>query len=128
MHPTVIPTVSALCIFLATAAASPISIDGDTIVLEKERIRIANIDAPEIEHPKCDAERRLGLVAKRRLQELLGSGTVEVLRGDPDSGRQKDRYGRTLAIVSVDGQDIGGILIDEGLARPWNGKRRPWCN
>ncbi len=39
----------------------------------------------------------------------------------------KDRYGRTLATVSVDGQDVGEILIAEGLARPWTGHRQPWC-
>lgn len=114
-----------LAVLLAT---SPLIIDGDTLIIDREHIRIANIDAPEIGRPKCDAERRLGIVAKRRLAELLSSVVVEVLRGDPDSGRKKDRYGRTLAIVSVDGQDVGGILIEESLARPWNGKRRPWCN
>ncbi|PAP96113.1 thermonuclease family protein [Mesorhizobium wenxiniae] len=40
----------------------------------------------------------------------------------------KDRYGRTLATIEVDGRDVGDILIGEGLARPWTGKRRPWCD
>lgn len=103
-------------------------IDGDTITVRSERIRIANIDAPEIGHPKCDAERRLGLVARKRLAELLGSGQVDVEKGDPESGRIKDRYGRTLALVYVDGKDVGETLIEELLARPWQGKRRNWCD
>lgn len=37
----------------------------------------------------------------------------------------KDKYGRTLARVLVDGRDIGEILIEEGLARPSKGKREP---
>ncbi|WP_292537006.1 thermonuclease family protein [Mesorhizobium sp.] len=106
----------------------PVVLDGDTIVLDGARIRIANIDAPEIHNFHCDAERRLGLVAKRRMTELLASGPVTVHPGDPDSGRIKDRYGRTLATIEVDGHDVGDILIAEGLARPWTGKRRSWCD
>ena len=116
-------------IFLATSLAiSPVVIDGDTIVMGSEHIRIANIDAPEIGHPKCDAELRLGHVAKRRLQELLGRGEIVILRGDPKDGRKKDRYGRTLATITIDGMDVGEILISEDLARPWEGRRRTWCD
>ncbi len=103
-------------------------IDGDTIIVEREHIRIANIDAPEIGHPKCDAERRLGLVAKRRLAALMASGEIEISRGDPVNGRKKDRYGRTLATIYVDGIDVGETLVGEELARPWRGRREPWCN
>jgi endonuclease YncB( thermonuclease family) len=104
------------------------ALDGDTFVIDREHIRIANIDAPEIGHAKCDAELRLGHVAKRRLQELLESGNITIHRGDPETGRRKDRYGRTLATVSVDGRDIGEILISEELARRWVGRRASWCD
>jgi endonuclease YncB( thermonuclease family) len=128
LHPTVIPTVSTL-FFLATAAtAEPFALDGDTIVIGKEHIRIANIDTPEIRHAQCDAERRLGLVAKHRMEALLAEGQIEVQRGDPQDGRLKDRYGRTLATISVGGRDIGEILIEEELARPWAGRRQSWCD
>lgn len=103
-------------------------IDGDTITFHSERIRIANIDAPEIGHPQCDAERRLGLVARKRLAALLGSGQVDIKRVDPKSGRMTDRYSRTLGTVYIDGKDGGETLISEELARPWRGKREPWCN
>ena len=109
-------------------ALSALAVDGDTIIRDREHIRIANIDAPETDQAKCDAERRLGLVAKRRLQGLLDNGIMEIEVGDPGSGRVTDRYGRTLALVTVDGRDVGEILIAEGLARRWNGKRRPWCD
>lgn len=104
------------------------ALDGDTIFIAGKHVRLANIDAPEIRHPKCEAELQLGLVAKRRMTELLGSGEIVVSPGDPKDGRLMDKYGRTLAIVTVDGRDVGQILIAEGLARPWTGKRRPWCN
>lgn len=111
-----------------TARQNICVIDGDTLSMDGERIRIANIDAPEIGRPKCDAEKRLGLIAKRRLAALLSRGTIELTRGDPGSGRQIDRYGRTLGVIAVDGIDVGDTLVDELLARPWGGKRRNWCD
>ncbi len=113
---------------ILAAALSLLVMDGDTFSIDGERIRIANIDAPEISQAKCDAERRLGTLARKRLGELLQKGTVEILRGDPTTGRKVDRHGRTLAVVRVNGQDVGEVLIGELLARPWTGKRRPWCN
>lgn len=111
---------------LATADAAGLRvIDGDTVVVSDETIRILNIDTPEIRHAQCDAERRLGLVAKKRLEELLLAGEIEITRGD--GKRMTDKYGRTLAVLSVEGDDIGEELIGEGLARPWKGKREPWC-
>ncbi len=110
-----------------TLAAAALAIDGDTIVIDETHIRIANIDAPEIGHPKCDAELRLGKVARKRMAELLGSGEIVLHPGDPKDGRLTDRYGRTLATVTVDGRDVGEIMIAEGLARPWTGRRQPWC-
>jgi micrococcal nuclease len=121
-----------LCALAAILMASPISaaalraIDGDTIEVDGETIRILNIDTPEIRHAQCDAERRLGQVAKRRVEVLLASGEIGIRRGD--GGRMTDKYGRTLAVVAIDGVDIGEQLIAEGLARPWTGKRRSWCN
>lgn len=118
-----------ISITLSLAASSALAathiIDGDTVVIDGEKIRINNIDAPELRHAACDAERRLAEVAKRRLGALLASGAVVIIRGD--NGRMKDRYGRTLARLTVDGRDVGEILVIEELARPWEGKRQPWC-
>jgi micrococcal nuclease len=122
-------------LILATAFAAGLlpagpatAIDGDTVVIGAERIRIANIDAPELHRAGCDAERRLALVAKARMAELLASGALAVHVGDPKDGRIRDRYGRTLATITVDGRDVGDILVAEELARPWDGRRHPWCD
>lgn len=53
-------------------------VDGDTIWLEGEKIRIADIDTPEISEPKCDAEYQLGMKATYRLRDLLNEGAFEV--------------------------------------------------
>lgn len=103
-------------------------IDGDTFRCGPVTVRIATIDAPELRTAKCDTERRLAEVAKARLDSLLAGGAVSVEVGDPASGREKDRHGRTLGVAKAGGTDIGAALVAERLARRWTGKRRPWCN
>ena len=98
-------------------------VDGDTIWFQGQNIRIADIDAPETHEPRCAAEQALGDRATRRLHALVNSGSV-TLGG---IGRDRDRYGRKLRIVAVDGVGVGDTLVSEGLARPYAGGRRPWC-
>lgn len=99
-------------------------VDGDTIWIGGEKVRLADIDTPETHPPRCPEEAALGEQATRRLQELLNAGPVTLA----DADRPTDRYGRRLAIVTRDGQSLGDTLIEEGLARPWEGRRRPWCS
>lgn len=99
-------------------------VDGDTFWLDRVKIRIADIDAPELSPPRCDAERAKGEAAKYRLQELLNAGTFSLVGGM----RDEERYGRKLRTVIRNGRSIGETLIAEGLARRWDGARHPWCN
>ena len=105
-----------------------IIIDGDTIALGSERVRILNIDAPETRGSRCERELVMGFKAKERLAILLRAGWVDV---DRDG---QDRYRRTLARLSVGGRDVGTILVREGLALPWQSgpeakeaRLRHWC-
>jgi hypothetical protein len=74
---------------------------------------------PETFQAQCDAELALGRRAAERLKELLDFGDVRVI----ESGKI-DRYGRTLAHLTVHDRDVGGVLIGEGLARAYSGGRR----
>jgi endonuclease YncB( thermonuclease family) len=98
-------------------------IDGDTFDYRGERIRIADIDTPETHPARCAHEAQLGERATQRLAELLGQGPFLLQAAD----RDEDRYGRKLRIVTRDGRSLGGVLVAEGLARPWEGRRRSWC-
>jgi len=98
-------------------------VDGDTFWMDGEKIRIADIDAPETHPPRCASEADLGRRATLRLQELLNDGPVEVEAID----RDRDQYGRQLRIVTRNGQSLGLRLVAEGLARNWTGSRQPWC-
>jgi len=52
---------------LPAAAATPRVIVGDTIVLAGETVRILNIDAPELHRSGCDPEKRLAVLARKRI-------------------------------------------------------------
>ncbi|MDR1027756.1 MAG: thermonuclease family protein [Rickettsiales bacterium] len=106
--------------------------DGDTfsakVALENGakisvRVRIRNIDAPEMSG-ECESEIELANLAKARLGALIPKGTIVELDKIKD-----DKYlGRIDALVAEGGRDIGKIMIDGKLARPYNGgKRQPWC-
>ncbi len=99
-------------------------VDGDTIWYSGKKIRVEDIDAPEISHPKCASEEALGQRAKGRLLELMNAGPFKLVR---QGNRDKDRYGRLLRVIERDGQSLGMILVSEGLARRWDGARHPWC-
>ena len=99
-------------------------IDGDTIRHRGMKIRLADIDTPEIGSPRCAAELDLALMARQRLIELLNAGPYDIVyRG----GRSEDVYGRLLRTIERDGSSLGDVLIAEGLARPWTGRRHGWC-
>lgn len=98
-------------------------VDGDTFWLAGEKIRIADINAPETHGAACALERALGEAATRRLIALLNAGPISLTGG----ARDRDRYGRALRTVSREGRSLGAQLVREGLAEPWRGRRSDWC-
>jgi endonuclease YncB( thermonuclease family) len=100
-------------------------VDGDTVRRGLTTYRLYGIDAPETRRAKCSEERALGLAASKRVQGLIASAQRSELM--PKGGREK--YGRTLAHLFADGHNVGDILLTEGLALPYFGKRKPdWCS
>jgi micrococcal nuclease len=106
---------------LADPAAVVIT-DGDTFRYRGEKIRIADIDAPEV-RGRCAYETQLAARATDRMEELLQAGPFELRTMD----RDEDRYGRKLRVVVRAGRSLGDQLVAEGLARTWTGRREPWC-
>jgi endonuclease YncB( thermonuclease family) len=109
----------------STASAAFVRvIDGDTFVYAGIRIRIADIDTPEV-HGRCPFEIALAARATERMKALLAQGNFEL--HPLASGRDEDRYGRKLRVVTRGGRSLGDVLVTEGLARTWTGRREPWC-
>jgi endonuclease YncB( thermonuclease family) len=89
-------------------------VDGDTLDLGPVRIRLHGIDAPEASQRCGEANGRgtwaCGTAATNRLAELLQRVEVEC------HARDRDQYGRIVAVCFVAKADVNAVLVKEGLA------------
>jgi micrococcal nuclease len=99
-------------------------VDGDTFWLGGEKIRIADINAPETHGARCFTEAHKGTKAAARLIQLLNAGPFDMV----NDARPFDRYGRRLVTVVRRGKSVGLQLVQEGLAETWKGRRWDWCS
>jgi micrococcal nuclease len=120
-----IPTM--LLAVVSVTACSVVEVhDGDSIRCNGERVRISGIDAPELpDSPRCDPRQLrtgpnpswcdfdLGFRSRDALRAFVARGEVVIRR------EGQDRYGRTLAMLTVHDRDAGEYLIKLGLARRW---------
>ena len=95
--------------------------DGDTCYLKGgDSIRLTGINAPEIKG-KCEKEIQIAIKARDYINDLINKAKyVEV------STVGKDKYGRQLGSIYIDGQQIQEKLIDMELAVIYP-KRKDWC-
>ena len=88
-------------------------IDGDTVVLDDQRhVRLVGIDSPETSHPDQPVQ-KYGEEAKKYLKQRI-EGRMCVL--EYETTNEKDVYGRTLAMIFLDGDNINAEMIKQGLA------------
>jgi micrococcal nuclease len=82
--------------------------DGDTITglddsKTQFKIRLDAIDAPELGQP-------FGQASKKALSEkVFGKNVVVIVK-------TKDKYGRTVGHVMIDGRDVNLEMLEEGMA------------
>jgi endonuclease YncB( thermonuclease family) len=107
------------------ALSQPAVIDGDTLRDGNERYRVENIDAPERgARAECPEERALAEAARAYVVEWVANAhRVEAL----PIGR-RDRYGRIVARIEIDGVDLGERLMARGLAQRWAGHKADFCS
>ena len=90
-------------------------IDGDTIDVgcggQRERVRLLRIDTPERGNPGYRA-------AGEALEELLGDGEV-YLEFEQPGQPQRGRYGRLLAYVYAEGENVNVEMVREGWSQFW---------
>ena len=87
-------------------------VDGDTIVLNGEKIRFSGIDTPELKQTCMKGDQKVfcGKLAKMLLVKKIGNKTPECIR----EGR--DVYKRTLAECFINGESLSAFLVRSGYA------------
>lgn len=110
---TITATAALLLLLESSALAEMVHVvgvhDGDTMTVLTDtnvqiKVRLANIDCPELGQP-------WGNRAKQALSDLVFNRMVEILP------KQKDRYGRTIADVTANGQSVEAVLVHDGVCR-----------
>lgn len=109
-----------VCIFLGnigdaqTIASGRVTVvDGDTLEMHGQRIRLHGIDAPESKQSCIDKKGiayRCGQIAARQMASYVIGNSVTCHVTDQDG------YGRLVAKCYVRGQDINERLVSEGWA------------
>ena len=96
------------------ALAEPVVIDGDTIDVQGQRIRLHGIDAPE-SGQRC--RRALGLVEYRCTKEAAFA-LADRIGARPVSCevRDMDRYKRLVAVCRDGDEDLNGWMVRKGWA------------
>lgn len=81
-------------------------VDGDSLVVAGERVRLHAIDAPEMREA-------LGARAKLEMERIIGGKAISC------APRGADRYGNTVATCHVGRTDVGREIVRRGWARAW---------
>jgi endonuclease YncB( thermonuclease family) len=88
-------------------------IDGDTLEIRGQRIRLGRVDSPE-SGQLCEDEKgknyRCGQKAALALSDKIGMANVSCKQTDTD------RYGRVVATCSLNGEDLNRWLVSQGHA------------
>ena len=101
-------------------------VDGDTIEVHGQRIRLIDFDAPELGgHAHCGLERMLAARATSRLRQMIQLSTdidlqsVDCSWRPGTEGTRACNFGRACGYLTADGKDVGDVLISENLAHPY---------
>lgn len=94
--------------------------DGDSLVVNGQRIRLEGVDAPELQQTctRDGAEYPCGQRAREALVKLIGSREVSC------ESNGEDRYGRILARCVIDERDLAALLVEQGWAVAYGDYRR----
>ena len=98
-------------------------VDGDTLWYQGVKYRLEGIDAPEkAPRHKCMQEGLQARMATERLAEMMSKNDFTI------TTHGKDRNGRTLARFHIGDTTAGQMLVNEGLAKVWKGRKAEWCH
>jgi endonuclease YncB( thermonuclease family) len=136
----------ALLLVVSSSGAEPLKpadigvIDAATIDVRGKAIRLIDFDVPELgAGAHCAIERMLAPRAASRLRQIIRNAddidlkVVECSCPPGAEGTRACNHGRSCGYLTVDGRDVGDVLIAENLAHLYVCGRSscptpvPWC-
>lgn len=124
-----IPALTVVCLLLAPAVlvAAQCKVirvsDGDTITVRgasgEMTIRLVSIDAPEVSHTKREPRQPFSQQSTKHLAGMVLNKNVSIKQFG------HDRYGRTLAVVLLDGENVNLEMVEAGFAEVYRGNQAP---
>lgn len=92
-------------------------VDGDTFIInyngKEERVRLIGVDTPESVHPNEKKNTEFGKAVSNYSKGKLTNKEVQI----EFDVSQRDKYGRLLCYVYIDGYMYNKLLLEEGLAK-----------
>ena len=102
--------------------------DGDTCYVtyqeNNDKVRLLDLDTPEISHPKCEKEYTLGIKARNYINKYISDGK----KIEFETEYNRDFFDRILAYIIVDGENVSKIMVLNGLGVVYDkNNKKDWC-
>ena len=102
--------------------------DGDTCYVtvdgKNNKIRLLELDTPEISKPKCNEELELGLKARDYINKLIENASSIEFKTE----YKEDFFGRILSYLIIDGEDVSAKLVSNNLGVVYDrNNKNDWC-
>ena len=102
--------------------------DGDTCYVtfqgKNDKVRMLDLDTPEISNPKCEKEYKLGIEARDYINQLISEGK----RIEFETEYNRDFFDRILSYIIVDGKNASILMVTHGLGVVYDkNNKKDWC-
>mgnify|MGYP003328119704 FL=1 len=102
--------------------------DGDTCYVtykgKNDKVRLLELDTPEISNPKCEQEYALGIDARNFVNNLISEGVSIEFKTEYN----RDFFGRILSYIIVDGENVSKKMVSNGLGVIYDrSNKKDWC-
>ena len=102
--------------------------DGDTCYViyegKKDKVRLLDLDTPEISNPKCEKEYILAIEARKYINQLISEGK----KIEFETEYNRDFFGRILSYIIIDDENVSKLMVSQSLGVVYDkNNKKDWC-
>ena len=102
--------------------------DGDTCYVtyqgKKDKVRLLDLDTPEISKPNCEKEYILGIEARDYINQVISEGEKITF----NTKYNRDFFDRILSYIIVDGENLSEKMVSNRLGVVYEkNNKKDWC-